>query len=105
MAGQIQAGELRPYSPPIQQQAPVMEPRRPSYPELAPAPKAVEPADPREKFYQDFERKVKNLKPEQKAELEKAFNQRLKTAQKNNQWEEVIHYGKLLKILEKGGTR
>jgi hypothetical protein len=98
-AGQVQAEELRPYSPPIQQQAPRMEKRQPSFQKALPAPKPVEPADPLEAYYLQFERKAATLTPEQRAQLIDAFSDQLDTARESKQWEQVAHYARLIEIL------
>lgn len=102
LAGQIKASELRPYSPPIQQQAPPMEQRQPSYQLSPPVPKAVEPANPLEAYYQQFECDAANLTQGQRDQLIREFSNQLDTARRSKQWEEVAHYARLIDILSKG---
>lgn len=83
----ILAGELRPYNPPVQQQAPLYEQR----------PQIRQPAqDP---YYRDFAEKTARLTPKQKEALVKIFTQRLNEASKAKKWDETRHYAKLLEIL------
>jgi hypothetical protein len=102
VAGQIQAAELRPYSPPIQQQAPPLEPS-PRYYKNAPAPSPppVAPANTLEAYYRKFERDAANLTQPQRDRLMQAFSGRLDSARQNRQWEEVAHYARLIEILSK----
>jgi len=101
LAVQSKASELRPYSPPIQQQAPPMEQRQPTYQLTVPAPKAVEPANPLETYYQKFERDTANLSQAQRDKLIDAFSTRLDSARSNKKWDEVTHYSRLIDILSK----
>jgi hypothetical protein len=93
LAGQVQAAELRPYSPPIQQQAPAMEQQ------MRPVPRTVVPADPLETYYQKFERDAVKLTSPQKEQLIQAFSGQLDVARRSNQWDQVAHYARLIEIL------
>jgi len=82
----IQAGELRPYTPPVQQSRPYEQ-----------KPLLRQPAqDP---YYQDFAAKTARLDAKQRAYLTKVFSQRLNEASKAKRWDEARHYAKLLDIL------
>jgi hypothetical protein len=96
---QVQAAELRPYTPPIQQQAPSMEQRRPSYQQSLPAQKAIEPAGQLDSYYRSFESNTSKLTKEQRDKLIEAFSEQLDAAVKSKQWEKVAHYLKLIEIL------
>lgn len=82
----IQAGELRPYTPPVQQSRPYEQ--KPLMQQPAPDP-----------YYQDFAAKTARLDAKQKEYLTKVFSQRLNEASKAKRWDEARHYAKLLDIL------
>jgi hypothetical protein len=81
-----QAGELRPYTPPVQQSRPYEQ-----------KPLLQQPAqDP---YYQDFAAKTARLDAKQREYLTRVFSQRLNEASKAKRWDEARHYAKLLDIL------
>jgi len=87
----LQAGELRPYAPPVQQSRPYEQ-----------KPMIRQPAqDP---YYQDFAAKTAGLNAKDKQYLTKIFTQRLNEASKAKKWDEARHYAKLLDILNKGSA-
>lgn len=85
-ASTTQAGELRPYTPPVQQSRPYEQ--KPLIQQPAPDP-----------YYQDFAAKTAGLTKKQKESLTKIFTQRLNEASKAKKWDEARHYAKLLDIL------
>ena len=102
LAELLQAAELRPYSPPIQQQAPTVERLPKSSPNFRTEPKPVKPTNPLEAYYEQFKRDASTLTQNQKNQLIKEFSAQLDNARQGMQWEEVAHYARLLDILRKG---
>lgn len=86
LAASVQAAELRPYNPPIQQTRP--------YEQRAPEP-SVAPSN----YYLDFAEKTARLSPQQRQQLVSIFTQRLNEATRTKKWDEARHYARLLEIL------
>ena len=95
----IEAAELRPYSPPVQQQAPPTDYNQPIYQQSQPRPKSTEPADPLNSYYRQFALDAVNLTQEQRDQLINVFSDQLDTARSSQQWDKVIHYSRLIDIL------
>lgn len=83
--------ELRPYSLPSQQAAPRMEQRQMEQ-------RAVRPRVS-EAYYQDFEKKVKGLKPAQRDKLARSFERNRDQAIESGRVDEEDHYRRLLQIV------
>jgi hypothetical protein len=83
--------ELRPYSLPSQQSQPRYEQRPMEQ-------RAVRP-QVSEAYYLDFEQKVKNLKPGQRADLIRSFERRRDQAIESGHIDEAQHYLRQLQIL------
>lgn len=88
--------ELRPYSLPSQQAAPRMEQRQ-----MEQRPMEQRAVRPRvsEIYYLDFEKKVKSLKPAQRAELIKSFERDRDRTIEVGRLDEAQHYLRLLQIV------
>lgn len=84
--------ELRPYSLPSQQAAPRIEQH----------PMEQRAARPRvsEAYYQNFEKKVKRLKPVQRDKLSRSFERNREQAIESGRTDEEEHYRRLLQILQ-----
>lgn len=85
------AAELRPYSLPSQQAAPRIEQR----------PMEQRTVTPRisEAYYQNFEERLKGLKPEQRADLTRVFERNRDQAIESGNIDEAQHYLRLLQIV------
>ncbi len=86
---QASGAELRPYTLPSQQAEPRIEQRRM---EVRPQ------VDNR--YYQDFERKARDLNPEQRAKLVLSFERQRDQAIRAGNIEAAQHYVRLLQILQ-----
>jgi hypothetical protein len=92
MASLPSAGaELRPYSLPSQQSAPRIEQRQMEQ-------RIVRPRVS-EAYYQNFEKRVKGLKPAQRADLARSFERNRDQAIESGRVDESQHYLRLVQIL------
>jgi len=88
---QAVGAELRPYSLPSQQAAPRIEQRPMEQ-------RAVRPRVS-ETYYQDFEKKIKGLKPAHRADLARSFERNRDQAIESGRVDEAQHYLRLLQIV------
>lgn len=94
------AAELRPYNPPSVQQQPSGELRPfnpPSVQRQAPGPKSA--SDSREKFFLDFEEKVKKLSQDERKDLQATLQKEYNTASQMKDVQRMGYYATLLQIL------
>jgi hypothetical protein len=93
LSGQAWPAELRPYPPP-----PNQAPSRPweqRYDQTE-----DQQDDHNEGFYEEFRLKTNDLSVEEREELKEKLEMRIDDAYKNNQWNELRHYIRLLEIVE-----
>jgi hypothetical protein len=93
LSGQAWPAELRPYPPP-----PNQAPSRPweqRYDQTE-----DQQYDQTGDFYEQFRRRADDLSVEEREELKEKLEMRIDDAYKNNQWNELRHYIRLLEIVE-----